>query len=255
MPEYPPGTPSWVELSTPDPDGAASFYGQLFGWEAVAPPGDTAGGYRMFMQGGEAVAGLMGHMHADRPTAWLTYFNVADADRAALEAQSAGGTVVVEPTDVTDMGRMAFLTDPDGAGFGVWQARAFEGADLRDEPVSMCWHELLTSDAEVGERFYTAVFDWEARSTQIEGAPPGYLVWRRDGQEIAGMVDVTGQPFAHVRPHWAVCLAVRSVDEIAERAQALGGSLTYEPMEMSIGRFVGIADPQGATVSVMQGAA
>ena len=31
---YEPGTPSWVDLSTPDPAAAKRFYGELFGWEA-----------------------------------------------------------------------------------------------------------------------------------------------------------------------------------------------------------------------------
>jgi predicted enzyme related to lactoylglutathione lyase len=29
---YAPGTFSWVDLATTDPDAAKSFYGELFGW-------------------------------------------------------------------------------------------------------------------------------------------------------------------------------------------------------------------------------
>ena len=35
MPDFPPGTPSWVELSSPDTDAAAEFYGRLMGWTAT----------------------------------------------------------------------------------------------------------------------------------------------------------------------------------------------------------------------------
>ena len=56
MPErtsYEPGVPSWVDLSTPDFDASASFYGTLFGWdvEAAGLPEET-GGYAMFKRNG-----------------------------------------------------------------------------------------------------------------------------------------------------------------------------------------------------------
>jgi uncharacterized protein len=42
---YEPGTPSWVDLSTPDVDAAGRFYGEVFGWqaEAAGPPEETGG--------------------------------------------------------------------------------------------------------------------------------------------------------------------------------------------------------------------
>ena len=121
MPEYAPGTPSWVELSSPDTDASARFYGELMGWTATEPgPVEETGGYRMFLQDGKTVAGLMGHMGEGQPTAWTTYVNVADAAEAAERAKEAGGGVLVEPMDVMDIGSMAFITDPAGAALGLW---------------------------------------------------------------------------------------------------------------------------------------
>ena len=37
MPDYAPGTPSWVELSSPDPDASAAFYRDVLGWSATSP--------------------------------------------------------------------------------------------------------------------------------------------------------------------------------------------------------------------------
>src|SRR3954454_15987588 len=113
MPEYPPGTPSWVELSSPDTDASEAFYGALMGWNATEPgPVEETGGYRMFQQDGQNVGGLMGHMQEGQPTAWATYMSVADADETADKVKAAGGSVVVEPMDVMDLGRMAFFADP-----------------------------------------------------------------------------------------------------------------------------------------------
>ena len=62
MPEfsgYPPGTPSWVDLGSPDVDASARFYCELFGWDTTEPgPVEETGGYRMFLQRGKMVAGL-----------------------------------------------------------------------------------------------------------------------------------------------------------------------------------------------------
>ena len=90
----------------------------------------------MFEYDGKRVAGLMGHMQEGQPTAWATSCSVADADDTAQKVTAAGGTVVVAPMDVTDLGRMAVFADPTGAVFGVWQPRAFTGADLVNEPPS-----------------------------------------------------------------------------------------------------------------------
>ena len=86
MPEYAPGTPSWVELSSPDTDASAAFYGALMGWSATEPgPAEETGGYRMFQQDDQRVGGLMGHMQEGQPTAWATYVSVADADETAAK--------------------------------------------------------------------------------------------------------------------------------------------------------------------------
>ncbi len=83
MPDYAPGTPSWVELSTPDPDASAAFYRDVLGWGATEPGSGETGGYRMFQSDGKNVAGLMGHMQEGQPTAWASYVSVADADETA----------------------------------------------------------------------------------------------------------------------------------------------------------------------------
>src|SRR3954454_6409040 len=138
MPDYAPGTPSWVELSTPDVDASAAFYREVMGWNAIEPgPAEETGGYRMFQHDGQSVAGLMGHMQEGQPTAWATYVSVADADEIAGKVKAAGGSVVIEPMDVMDLGRMAFFADPTGAVFGVWQPKRFNGADLGNEPGSL----------------------------------------------------------------------------------------------------------------------
>lgn len=254
MPDYAPGTPSWVELSSPDTDASAAFYGQLMGWEATEPgPVEETGGYRMFQRGGKSVAGLMGHMQEGQPTAWSTYVSVADADETAARVKAAGGSAIVEPMDVMDIGRMAFFADPTGAVFGVWQPKSFAGADLVNEPGSFCWNEVLTRDADAGRAFYTSVFGWEAGRPSFENAPSNYTVWELDGRAVGGMMQMTDEWFPpEIPPHWGVVFAVEDCDATVAKARELGATVTNGPMDMPIGRFAGLIDPQGASFTVMQ---
>lgn len=254
MPDYPPGTPMWVELSSPDVAGSVTFYGELMGWGASAPGSEEeTGGYRMFEQDGATVAGLIGLMQEGQPTAWATYVAVADADETTEKVVAAGGSVVVPPTDVMDIGRMAYFADPTGAVFAVWQPRAFTGADLVNEPNSLCWNEVMTRDAETNKAFYPAVFGWAAGRPEFEGAPESYTVWELDGKPVGGMMEMRDEYYPpDVPPHWGVCFAVADCDAIVAKARQLGATITWEPMDMAIGRFAVIVDPQGASFSVMQ---
>jgi predicted enzyme related to lactoylglutathione lyase len=253
MPEYAPGTPSWVELSSPDTDASATFYGELMGWTATEPgPVEETGGYRMFQQDGKSVGGLMGHMQEGQPTVWSTYIDVADADETAEKVRANGGDVMIEPMDVMDIGRMAYFTDPGGAVFAVWQAKAFAGAELVNTPHSVGWNDVLTRDAEACKAFYSAVFGWTAGRPGFEGAQ-GYVVWELDGRPVGGMMPMTDEAFPPEIPaHGNVAFVVADCDAIVARARELGGTVAQEPMDMAIGRFAGLVDPQGASFTVMR---
>ena len=109
--EYAPGTPAWVDIGT-DVEGAKQFYAGLFGWGSQdAGPPDETGGYGFFTKGGKLVAGY-GPQQNPGPPAWTTYVSVTDADKTAKRARDAGGTVVLEPMQVMDAGRMGVLRDP-----------------------------------------------------------------------------------------------------------------------------------------------
>ena len=131
MTEYAPGTPSWVELSAPDTDAAAAFYGGLFGWtfEDVMPGGSPVPYFTARLPGGD-VAAISGQMpDAPRqPAAWNTYVWVDDADATAAKARELGGEVITGPLDAP-WTRMAVIRDPQGATFVASQF-VLENKDL-----------------------------------------------------------------------------------------------------------------------------
>jgi len=64
---YAVGQPNWADVTSPDVDGAARFYSDLFGWEAAKDPRPEAGGYTMFSRGGKYVAAASSPMQEGIP--------------------------------------------------------------------------------------------------------------------------------------------------------------------------------------------
>ena len=71
---------------------------------------------------------------------------------------------------------MAVLTDPEGASFCVWQAKAHRGARVVNEHGSLNFNTLATRDLERAEAFYGAVFGWQtlALPSGVTWTLPGY---------------------------------------------------------------------------------
>jgi predicted enzyme related to lactoylglutathione lyase len=115
-----PGTFCWSELVTTDTARAATFYRQVFEWDAEGD-GSAPHGYLQFELDGRPFAGMMTkpeEMPAEVPPFWGVYFAVADTDAAVARTTELGGSTMLEPQDI-EAGRFAVLTDPTGAVFNV----------------------------------------------------------------------------------------------------------------------------------------
>jgi predicted enzyme related to lactoylglutathione lyase len=254
------GVPCWIDSTQPDPDAAAAFYGGLFGWEFE----EMDGGYRIARLGGGDVAAVGPQPEGAPPAAaWNTYVWVDDADATADRVRAAGGSVILEPDDVGDSGRIAIFADPTGASFCVWQAKEHRGAAVVNEPGSLNFNDLHTPDIDGARAFYGAVFGWEVLDVGggfAAWALPGYgdfLEQRTPGMR-QGMKDM-GAPerfedvVASVRAaengsaKWDVTFAVDDADAVAARATELGGKVVVAPFDAPWVRMAVISDPQGAT--------
>ncbi|MEO7244684.1 MAG: VOC family protein [Rubrivivax sp.] len=110
------GAFSWSELTTTDPAAASEFYGSLFGWTAETMDMGT-GPYRVLKVGAEAIGGIMASPPGApaMPTRWSAYVTVDDIDATAERCVALGGKLLMPPTDIPTVGRMAILQDPQGA--------------------------------------------------------------------------------------------------------------------------------------------
>lgn len=254
MSSYAPGTFCWVEVGTTDAAAASKFYTQLFGWEAEKVMDGPEGNYVMLRQGGKEVAGLY-QMSPEQssqgiPPHWLSYVSVADATQGAKKAASLGGKVIMEAFDVMDVGRMALVQDPTGAMLALWQPKRHIGARLVNEPASLCWNELATTNPEAARKFYTALFDWKPQEQDL--GPMKYTTFLNGDRPNGGMLEMTAE-WTGTPPHWMPYIAVRDCDRTVAKAQELGGTVCVPPEDIpNIGRFAVLQDPQGAVFSVIR---
>jgi predicted enzyme related to lactoylglutathione lyase len=267
---YIPGVPCWVDTSQPDPEAAVAFYSGLFGWDFEdAMPPDSPGRYFIGRLRGGDVAAVGSQPEGGPPIAlWNTYIWVENADEATAKVVGAGGSVLTDPFDVMDAGRMAVCMDPEGAAFCVWQAKQHKGAQIVNEPGSLNFNGLNTRDPEGAKAFYGSVFGWDTLSLG-----PGAEMWRLAGygeflaqrdpelrermaetaaapvgfeDVVASLNPITdGQP--EIPAHWSVTFAVDDADATAASAAELGGRVDVPPFDAPWVRMTVITDPQGAT--------
>jgi len=250
--KYTPGTFSWTDLSTTDPDSAKSFYGSLFGWDAEDMPAGEGMIYSVMRIDGKDVAAISGQAPQQRdagvPPAWNSYLTVESADAAVARAKELGGAAHADAFDVFDAGRMGVVQDPQGGFFMVWEPKAMPGAGLVNGPGLLSWNELATSDIDAAASFYSQLFGWTTEP--IEGAEPPYLIVKNSKGWSNGGIRKSQGPEP---TYWLVYFGTDDVDRDIAKISELGGSHLLEPMDIGAGR-IGIGqDPQGAVFGLFAG--
>lgn len=212
---------------------------------------EQTGGYRRATKNGRDVAGMMPLMQEGQPPAWSSYVAVADADATAAAVKEAGGSVLAEPMDVMELGRMAIFADPTGAVFGIWQSGTFTGAGLVNESGALAWNELNTRDVEGAKAFYGAVFGWGFEENKM-GENETYTMITLDGNPVGGMLDMDERQIpAEVPNNWLVYFAVEDTDATIAQAKERGANVLMEPIDLPVGRFGVLTDPHGAAFAVI----
>ena len=248
-----PGTTCWAELGTTDSAAARVFYQALFGWNANEISMDWAT-YTLLQQNGRDVGGLYDLQDEQRaqgvPPHWMLYTAVEDVDATVEKARANGGSVVAEPMDIPNVGRIAVLSDPEGATFAVMQPGDHPGFGAKDEPGALCWTELSARDVEGATAFYGALFGWVARTDEMPDGP--YTTLSHGGADVGGILQITDE-WGDVPSAWMPYFGVADLDAALEVVRERGGSVMMGPMEAKgVGRLAFAQDPQGAFLSIIQ---
>jgi predicted enzyme related to lactoylglutathione lyase len=257
-----------VDTTQPDPAAAAAFYAAVFGWQTEdAMPPDAGGHYFMGRIDGRDAAAISSQRDgAPAPAVWNSYICVESTDGAAARVLAAGGTVLSEPFDVFDSGRMAVLADTEGAVFGVWQPGSHHGSAVVNEHGAVNFNDLYCDDLEAAKAFYGAVFGWATIEVgspmwtlpgygdHLEQLNPGLRAGMRQMGAPPGFEDVVARilPRSGGPARWGVTFAVNDVQTITERTLELGGSVISEPRNAPWVRFAVLTDPAGAPFTASQ---
>jgi predicted enzyme related to lactoylglutathione lyase len=233
----------WHEQVSSEPKQAEDFYTQLFGWGTETfKPGEVD--YTMISSGGQSHGGFGKAMEGAPPPHWLSHVQVENVDETVEKAKSAGGKLEAGPFDMAEVGRMAIITDPQGAYIGAYEPKG-EG------PVAegvFVWDELGTNDVDAAQRFYEDVFGWTTKDMGPEYG--GYRIFNRGETGIAGLMAL---PDASIPPHWQPYVAVDDPDATTAKSVELGASTLMGPMDVpNVGRIAVLRDPQGATFGIIK---
>ena len=249
----------WYELVTPDPEGAKSFYDAVVGWN-IGPDIPALGGYRMIGRSdGKAAGGVLPltdemREHGARPI-WLGYLCVDDVDEAVVRIVSAGGRALMAAFDIPDVGRVALVSDPQGAPLYVMKPiPPTDDPSTTSDVFSLTaeqrvgWNELPTTDPVAARRFYEEEFGWVSDEFMDMGEMGEYRFLDHRGGRI-GAVFQAGNGQA---PHWRFYIRVPSISAAAQTVEERGGTVSMGPHQVPTGDFILIAsDPQGAEFALV----
>jgi predicted enzyme related to lactoylglutathione lyase len=257
----PQGRPIWYELMTPDPGAVAPFYRAVLGWEIPAEGHAMPNGseYREIRRtdGGNAggVLTLTEQMRQSgaRP-GWMTYFHVDDVDAAVAKAWGPGASVHMPPSTMEGVGRMAMVTDPQGAPFYLMDPtppadRPDAQSDVFEmlKPGHCWWNELQTTDEPAATEFYKALFGWTADQSMPMGDKGEYRFVELDGQQLGAINPWMGEGMP---VSWLPYFGVADIEAARDAAKANGGTITHDVQEVPGGSFIITAtDPAGAPVA------
>lgn len=124
------------------------------------PMGDMT--YTIIKLGDRGIGGLMKKPMPERRPAWLSYVSVKDADAVAATAKAEGGTVVVPPTDIPNVGRFTVFVDFAGAAMAALKGdgeqplpespRCTSSAGRRSRPPTWARRSVLRRRCSAGRR-------------------------------------------------------------------------------------------------------
>jgi len=249
---YDQGEFCWTELCSTDANSAKNFYKQIFGWGYDDIPIGDGVTYTMAQVESKSACALYSMDEELRkknvPSNWLAYISVTDADAMTAKAKTAGATIITNPFDVMDVGRMAVLQDPTGATFAIWQPKKHAGAEIGGETGTVCWRELISTNVDVAAKFYGTLFGW--KPTVDTYGTFNYTTLKLGDEGIGGLMPPQSP---NTPSQWVTCFIVDSASATVATTKKLGGTVYLDTMAIpGIGKYAVLADPQGAVFSVME---
>lgn len=109
--------PIHFEITVADPDRAAKFYTDVFGWKFSKWEGPME--YWLIMTGEKDEPGINGGMMKGDAPKTVNTVDVPNIDEYIAKITSAGGKVIMPKTELPGMGWYAYVQDTEGNALGL----------------------------------------------------------------------------------------------------------------------------------------
>ncbi len=229
---------TWFEVNEPDPEQAAKFHSELFGWHTEWMPESN---YALIdTHSGKGINGGFGKTQQGQSPGSIFYVEDPDIQGLLDKAGSLGAKTVMPVTEIPDMVTFALFADPFGNVIGLVKGDGTVKVSGGDNP-AVDWFEVSCSEPQRAWEFYRGLFGWK-----IEGSESGGLVHGQvdTGGSAGARGGIGGSPDGKSRV--TIYASVDDLQKYLERAESLGGKITLQPMGVdehtSIAAF---QDPQG----------
>ena len=118
-------------------------------------------------------------------------------------------------------------------------------------PGTVGWTEICTRDKAAAIAYYTEVCGWTTEEMELEGGF-SYTMFKVGDEAVAGLVELPDEP-KDAPPMWLSYYNGDDVDAAVARATAAGDTVRQERVDVSIGSFAIVTDPEGATFAFWKG--
>ncbi|MFF3645013.1 VOC family protein [Streptomyces sp. NPDC002564] len=275
------GAPCWLGLAARDLSAAKQFYGRVLGWCHVPLVGQPGRARSVALKDGLPV-GTITETDSEfgAHAGWMPYFYVDTVDAAAARFRERGATVALGPP-VTVADRVAVVSGPDGAVFGLREQTPDDRWTVGDGPIAHL--ELHTRDVFAAALFYGGPLGWSAGSDDAaagseKGSGSGNRSGAGGGGVLGGVLRHGGAcdvayddgrillrdgtlPVATLREatapgstechRWHACFRVPDVDAAVAAAVEWGGRLISRPPGFRSRREAVVSDPDGVAFTVV----
>jgi len=253
-----PGKIIWRDLLTNDPAASQQFYGELFGWtfESIGAASnlDSDSDYTLIRHNGELIGGMIDTISLNGRadiSQWIISMSVEDIDARIKTVTASGGKVMTPPTDLQDRGRIAVISDAEGALIGLLETRDGDPRDSEPGMGNFLWDELWTTDVENASAFYSRLAGLTAGTVDVNPDKAAAATYRLLKAGDIPRVGVMPNPLDGLDPVWVSYLRVESPAAITSRVAELGGRVIVEAGPRPLGGEVAfVAGPSGAGIAL-----
>lgn len=113
------------------------------------------------------------------------------------------------------------------------------------------WRELMTTDANKAKGYYGELFNWTSNTVEM-GEMGDYTLLKREGEDVGGVMIIPEAQQKQVPAHWVSYITVNDLAAKVEQVKELGGEVHVGPIDIPVGSFAIVSDPNGASFALFK---